>query len=50
MDGHISDQDYLTCKKIWNEFDIKIIGDYHDHYLKNDVLLLIDVFERFIDM
>ena len=50
VDGHISDQDYLKCKKIWNEFDIKIIADYHDHYLKNDVLLLIDVFERFIDM
>ena len=25
------------------------MGDYHDHYLKNDVLLLPDVFEKFID-
>ena len=38
-------------KMIWNdlEFIMKIMGDYHDHYLKEDVLLLADVFERFID-
>ena len=26
------------------------MGDYHSHYLKKDLLLLADVFEKFIDM
>ena len=46
--GHIDVNDYLTCKKTWNKFIMKNMGDYHDHYLKKDVLLA-DVFERFID-
>ena len=49
LDGHISDEDYLTCKKIWNEFNMKKMGYYHDYYLKRDVLLLTDVFEKIID-
>ena len=48
LDGHISLEDYLTCEKIWDEFGMKNMGDYHDHYLKKDVLLLADVFEKFI--
>ena len=28
---------------------MKNMGDYHDHYLKKDVLLLADVIETFID-
>ena len=49
-DGHISLKDYLTCEKIWNKFHIKDMGDYHDYYLKKDVLLLANVFEKFIVM
>ena len=49
LDVHINDEDYLTSNKIWNEFSMKNIGDYHDHYLKKDFLLLADIFEKFID-
>ena len=48
-DGLRSNEDYLACSKIWNEFNMKNMGDYHNHYLKKDVLLLADVFEKFID-
>ena len=49
LDGHISHEDYLTCSKIWNEFNMKNVGDYHDRYLKKDPLLLADAFEKSTD-
>ena len=49
LDGHMSDEDYLSCNKIWNEFNMKNMGGFHNHYLRKDVLLLADVFEKFID-
>ena len=47
-DDHISTDDYLTCEKIWNKFKMKNMGDYLDHYLKKDIFLLADVFEKCI--
>ena len=43
LDGHISDKDYLTCKKVRNEFNMKNMGDYHNHYVLKNVLLLADI-------
>ena len=37
------------CEKIWNKSEMKSMGDYHDRYLKKDVLLLAVVFEKFIN-
>ena len=49
IDGHIRDEDYLACNKIWNKFNMKNMGNDHDYYLNKDVLLLADVSEKFID-
>ena len=48
-DGHKSVKDYLTCEKTWYKFEMKNMGDYHDHYLKKDVLLLANAYEKSID-
>ena len=44
LDGHINNEDYLMCKKNWIKFNLKNMGDYHDHFLKKDILFLADVF------
>ena len=48
-DKCISEKDYLKADSIWNVFKMNTMGDFHDLYLKTDVLLLADVFEKFIN-
>ena len=37
-DEHISDTQHVHAIKVWNAFKLKNIGEYHDLYLKSDVL------------
>ena len=48
-DKCISEKDYLKANDIWNIFKINTMSDYHDLYLKTDVLLVADLFETFIN-
>ena len=44
-----SEKYYLKANNVWNVFKMNTMGDYLDLYLKTDVLLLADVFEKFIN-
>jgi hypothetical protein len=46
-DSDITDDNYSHAQKVWTLFNCKSMGDYHDLYLKTDVMILADVFENF---
>jgi len=46
-DCDITDKDFEHALKVWKHFKMTTFREYHDLYLKTDVLLLADVFENF---
>ena len=46
--GHISNEQYKHLQNDWDTFNFDTFEDFHNHYLKKDVLLLAGVFEKFI--
>ena len=43
----VSDGNYEHACKVWREFGIRNMGEYHDLYLRTDTILLANVFESF---
>ena len=45
----ISKEDYQHAQRVWKEFGIRDLEDYHDLYLRTDVVLLANMFKAFRD-
>ena len=43
----ITDSEYSHAQKVWETYNCKTLLDYHNLYLKTDVLLLADSFEKY---
>lgn len=44
----ISDEQYPHAQQVWNKFGLTYMGDYHDLYLRSDVLFLAGVLRTFV--
>ena len=43
----ITDEDYIHPQKVFKEFKLKNLVEYHDLFVQSDTLLVSDVFENF---
>ena len=46
----ITDKDYQRTKEVWEVFEIRNLGEYHNSYDQTDTLFPVDVFENFRKM
>ena len=44
---NITEVDFIHTNNVFKTFELNILGDYHDLYVRSDTLLLADVFENF---
>ena len=47
---NITDIDYRHERRVFKEFKMNNLGDYHDLNFQSDMLLLADIFENFRNM
>ena len=40
----ITDEEYKHAQDVYKKFECKNLGDYHDLYVRTDVLLLADIY------
>ena len=43
----VGEENYQHARSVWRESEIRNLGEYHDLYLKTDIILLANVFEGF---
>ena len=43
----ITNEGYIHAQKVFEEFKLKNLGEYHDLYVQGDTLLVADVIENF---
>ena len=43
----ITDSEYTHAKRVFKDFEIKILEECHNLYVQSDTLLLADLFEHF---
>ena len=41
-------EDYIHAQKVFEEFKLKDLGEYHDLYIERNTLFFVDVFENFL--
>ena len=47
---NVTDANYTHAKRVFRDFKIKNIGEYHDLYVQSNTLLVADLFENFRNM